>query len=120
MYVFAPVLVPNLLDKQKQWVSKETIRQACYDFMEKYGDAGYRHKALLAKSAVVIVENEISKEERTYQTANGPKTYPVGTWFQGHLVFSKELMEQIESGRLTGFSIGGRAAAMKQHLPSET
>lgn len=113
LYVFAPVLVPNFLDLQKQWVSKETIEEASFTFMEKYQDAGWRHKALLAKSAVTIVENFISKSEMTF----GSRTFPQGTWFQGFLIFSKELIQQVQRGELKGFSIGGKADSMIQHLP---
>ena len=103
LYVFAPVLVPQCVDLQNQWANAETIKEAAHCFMEKFQESGYRHKAILSKSAITIVENFISKSAMSF----GGKEFPAGTWFMGCKVFAKELIDQIQSGQLKGFSIGG-------------
>lgn len=101
-------MVPGHVDLQNQWITKEHIRAAMNDFMERYQDTGYRHKALLSKSAVCLVENYQSDRELTFSMPDGKSiTYPEGTWFQGRNVFAKELRDGILSGEINGLSIGG-------------
>jgi hypothetical protein len=117
LYVFAAALVPGKMDLQDQWITKEEIRETLDDFMERYQDIGYRHQALLAKSSAVLVDNFQSDREMTFDLVSKSVTYPAGTWFQGIKVFSKELIQKILSGEITGLSIGGRADKIIQRLP---
>lgn len=103
LYVFAPVLVPDYVDLQKQWGKPGTIESAAHEFIEKYQGSKRGHKTFLSKSEAAIVESYVSKSVSEFDG----RTFPAGTWFMAFKVFSKELIQQIQTGQITGFSIGG-------------
>jgi hypothetical protein len=58
------------------------------------------------------IHREVSRLEVSPQVSKsvsefGGRSFPAGTWFMAFKVFNKELIHQIQTGQITGFSIGG-------------
>jgi len=109
-FVFGFVLVPGVVDKQKDTVTPEEIRRGMFSWMVKGHQEGIQHqqaangRALMIENYQAIVGFTIPVAKTT--TGKAVKV-PEGSWMQGWLVVDDELWEQVQAGDMTGFSIGG-------------
>ena len=103
-YVLGIVLEPDTVDSQGDIYTAETIRQSAYLFMEEYGNIGLQHSGLI-NDKVKILESWIQRED----TMIGGQAVKAGTWMLAVHVIDDELWAKVKDGRITGFSIGGRA-----------
>ena len=103
-YVLGIVLEPDTVDSQGDIYTAETIQQSAYLFMEEYGNIGLQHSGLI-NDKVKILESWIQRED----TMIGGQAVKAGTWMLAVHVIDDELWAKVKDGRITGFSIGGRA-----------
>lgn len=102
--VYGIVLEPETTDSQGDIYSAEAIEQAAHGFMANYQNIGHQHKALVNDGAEVV-ESYIAPLDFTL----GGQQVKNGTWILVVHIASDTLWEQVKSGELTGFSIGGYA-----------
>ena len=103
------VYEPDVVDSQGDMASKEEIEKAMYRFMEKYATQSNRIR-IMHKGKMYyfpIMESFIPESDMT----KGGQTVKAGSWWLMVKVLNKQIWDQIESGKLTGFSMGGRAKA---------
>lgn len=103
-YVLGVVLEPEAVDAQGDVYSAEEVRKAAHRFMEEFGGLGLQHQ-LRVNGQVKVLESFLAPTD----FAVGEVTIRKGTWLLAVRVLSDELWELVQSGRLTGFSIGGSA-----------
>lgn len=98
--VFGVVVRPDVPASDGVRLSREAIRRAAHGFLVKYRTIGYRHReeaeAYPIESYVTMVDMEVGGEK-----------YPAGSWMLGVHVNSKKIWQEIESGEIVGFSLGG-------------
>ena len=103
--VMGVVLVPETTDLQGDIVSASVIRNAAHDFL-----AFSRHSQVQHVDAFVegldIVESYIAPAAMTIDKRKIKK----GSWLVTARIRNDALWTMVESGKLTGFSIGGMAA----------
>lgn len=103
-YVLGVVLEPNTVDSQGEIYTAETVRKTAYLFLEDYGNVGLQHSGLI-NDKVKILESWIQRED----TVIGGQVVKAGTWMLAVHVIDDDLWAKVKDGRITGFSIGGRA-----------
>ena len=103
-YVLGVVLEPEVIDAQGDIYSPEEIRQAAHRFMEEFGGLGLMHR-MRVNGQVKVLESYVSPVDFTV----GEVSVRKGTWLLAVRILSDALWEQVKSGELTGFSIGGSA-----------
>lgn len=130
LYVLCPVMIPGKTDTDKDWIAKEDLEMVVWDFSLRYAgvyteqvekqipikqDAvtGHRHRKMISKSDVAIVENYRLPVDCVIEKAQ----LPAGTWMQGLLIYSDDIMKEIESGELNGLSVGGSSDLVEEKPP---
>jgi DNA adenine methylase len=103
-YVLGVVLEPEVVDAQGDIYSPEEIRQAAHRFMEEFGGLGLMHR-MRVNGQVKVLESYVAPVD----FAVGEVSVHKGTWLLAVRILSDALWEQVKSGELTGFSIGGSA-----------
>jgi hypothetical protein len=118
-----PVLIPDNIDLQDDIISSPEIEKAAHGYMvklafkddpdflkslgfgvvDKAGETGFQHMDFSRKMAVV--ETFIAPVEFDMNGRNIKK----GTWVMTMKVFDDEVWALVKTGKITGFSIGGRA-----------
>lgn len=108
---WAPVLIPEEVDKQGDVIPRKEIEQAAHTFLAKYRQVDTDHDLLDGKG--VPIESWTLKDARTFETADGGQSreYPGGTWMLG-VEWSAEAWDRIKSGDLSGLSIYGEASQL--------
>lgn len=101
-YILGPVLVPDEEDTQGDIVSAAEIRRAAHRFLEFYQDVRLQHQR---STTVKVVESFIAPHDLQI----GMETVKAGTWLLGSHVTDDGIWEQVKSGKLRGYSIGGYA-----------
>ena len=102
-FVYGPVLVPEVVDKQNDIISADEIEAAAHRFMEGPQAPGLMHTAVLGKRDAMVVESHVTRYKLTF----GKTEVPVGSWMVGMRVYSPKLRKMIRDGKLKGYSIGG-------------
>ncbi len=101
------VYEPDEVDTQGDYADKKEIEKAMYRFMEKYATNTKRirinHKG--KKYFFPIIESFIPEHD----TKKGGQRLKAGTWWLMVKVTDKKIWADIEAGKLTGWSMGGRA-----------
>lgn len=106
----AAVLVPKpFVDSQADSATADEIEKACYRFMIRSRRLKVEHRG--RADELVVVENYLLPQDLEFDTPEGKKKYPKGTWMLGvHYPESREdLWQAAKRGELAGFSIGGFA-----------
>ncbi len=103
---YAPVLVPEEEDLQGDIASAEEIEKAAWDFLMNYrgqlSKVGLMHKK--ETNDVAIIESFLAPVSFDL----GETTIAKGTWVVGIKVKKDSIWKDIQEGKYTGFSIGGR------------
>jgi len=103
------VYEPDEVDTQGDYTDKKEIEKAHIHFMEKYATDTKRirisHKG--RKLFFPIIESFIPEHD----TTKGDKALKADSWWLEIKVTNPKIWEAIEAGKLTGFSMGGRAKA---------
>lgn len=103
-YVFGIVLEPETVDAQKDIYSAVEVRDAAHRFMEEYQNIGLMHRGYV-NGAVKILESYVAPTEFEVDGTKVKK----GTWLLAVRVQDDSLWQQVKTGELGGFSIGGTA-----------
>jgi hypothetical protein len=101
------VYEPNKVDSQGDFTDTEEITKTMYGFMEKYGEQPKRIKVMHKGAAKFFPILECFQPE--HDTKKGGDTIKSGAWWMMIKVTDAGVWKEIESGVLTGFSIGGMA-----------
>ena len=103
------VYEPDEVDTQGDYATKEEIEKASYRFMQKYATNTKRIRInhMGKKHFFPIIESFIAEQD----TVKGDQPLKKGTWWLMVKVTSDKIWKDIESGKLTGFSMGGTAKA---------
>ena len=100
------VYEPDVVDSQGDSASDSEIEKAAHGFMMESRIIGIMHKEAAGKR-VDIVESYIVREPFHMNK----RIIKRGTWMLVVKVHDDELWEGVKSGKLTGFSMGGRAGS---------
>ena len=103
-YVLGPVLIPDRLDLQKDWATKQSIEDGCHRFMRQL-TVSEGHKRIVKSDDAVFVENYVMPVDARV----GNLHIPQGTWMAAARIYNPELIQKIDSGVYRGFSIEGKA-----------
>lgn len=110
--VYGIVLEPETVDAQQDIYSAQEIEQAAHRFMEEFQNAGLMHESVVNEK-VKIVESYIAPAD--FQM--GDQLIKAGTWMMVDHILDDALWDQVKTGGLTGFSIGGTALRMREPAP---
>jgi len=101
------VYEPDEVDTQGDYATKEEIEKAMYRFMQKYATNTKRIRInhMGKKHFFPIIESFVPEQD----TVKGGQPLKKGTWWLMVKVTSDTIWKDIESGKLTGFSMGGTA-----------
>lgn len=114
LLVTAPVAVPNKLDTDSDWISKEEIEQMSHEFMASCQQHGYRHMTAVSKDDAVIVESYILREDAQF----GSAIVKQGSWIVTSRVYGESLIKGIEDGTIKGFSFGATGEYVEESPPA--
>lgn len=104
-FVYGVVLEPETVDAQNDIYSAEEIRDAAHLYMAEFAHIKLMHKGEFIDSKVSILESYVAPH--SFEIDGNP--VKKGTWLMGVRVHDDKLWKSIQSGELTGFSIGGTA-----------
>lgn len=102
--VWGVVLEPETTDSQGDIYDAGEIRKAAHGYMERFQNVGLQHKRLI-NHKVRVVESYLAPVDMKI----GKAAIKQGTWMIAVHVLDKTIWKQVETGELTGFSIGGSA-----------
>lgn len=100
--VFGVVTKPMVRASDGIRFSKEAIQRAAHNFLAKYRTIGYRHQQ---EADAYPIESYITMQDMGDPQGEG--YIPVGSWIIGVHVNSQEIWQEIEEGKIKGFSLGG-------------
>ena len=112
-YVLGIVLEPEVVDAQGDIYSPEEISQAAHRFMEEFGGLGLMHR-MRVDGQVKVLESYLAPVD--FELAG--TAIKKGTWLLGVRVLADGLWDQVKTGALTGFSIGGSARRVPEATPA--
>jgi site-specific DNA-adenine methylase len=103
-YVLGIVLEPETVDAQRDIYSAPEVREAAHRFMADFQNVGLMHREVVT-GRVKILESYVAPAGFELDGTTVKK----GTWLLAVRVADDGLWQQIKTGQLTGFSIGGSA-----------
>ncbi len=106
------VYEPETVDSQGDYTDAEEIEKAIERFMEKYSKDPKRIRVNHKGQAYYFPIIECFQPETDIK--KGGKTVKAGSWWLMVKVTNNNIWQLVESGKLTGFSMGGRASEAKQ------
>jgi len=106
------VYEPESVDSQGDYTDAEEIEKAIERFMEKYSKDPKRIRVNHEGQAYYFPIIECFQPETDIK--KGGKTVKAGSWWLMVKVTDNNIWQLVESGKLTGFSMGGRASEAKQ------
>lgn len=101
------VLQPEVVDGQGDIMSADVIKETAYAFLARYNQKtklGLQHSTF-PKGKMVLVESYLAPMDFVL----GSKTVKAGSWIMTVKVLDKKLWAKVKDGKITGFSIGGKA-----------
>lgn len=107
-YVLGIVLEPDVVDAQGDTYDAHEVRQAAEKFMQEYRNVGLMHKQVI-NDRVKILESYVAPVAFSMGEDADAVTVPKGTWMMAVRVLDDGLWDQVKTGGITGFSIGGSA-----------
>ena len=113
-FVLGVVLEPETIDATTTEKSigdiynADEVRKAAHNFMVNYSGRGndLMHNGL-DNSELKIVESYVAPTDLSINGSQVKK----GTWMMGTLIFDSTVWEAVKTGKISGYSIGGKANA---------
>lgn len=108
------VLQPEIVDAQGDIISADVIKDAAHNYLSGYNQVtklGLMHKDF--KPQFELYESYIAPLDLVI----GNKQVKAGAWIIVIHVLSSKIWKQVKDGKLTGFSIGGKAKVNKLPAP---
>lgn len=121
-FTLGPLYIPNKLDAHSEWTDAEELQNAVWEYVK----SGERNIHLQHNRDVVAGE-WVEMMTFPYELkipvtkANGDKsdfTYPANTVFMG-VLWKDWAWELVKSGKLRGYSIGGKAKRLGTDIPED-
>jgi len=106
--VFGVVLEPDSVDAQGDTISAEEIERAAHIWLAKYQERGLMHRKLV-NDEVEIYESYLAPQDMSVAGRSVKK----GTWLLMYHILSDKMWEDVKTGKLTGFSMGGYARRVR-------
>lgn len=103
-YVLGIVLEPETVDAQRDIYSAPEVREAAHRFMADFQNVGLMHREVVT-GRVKILESYVAPAGFELDGTSVKK----GTWLLAVRIVDDGLWQEIKTGGLTGFSIGGSA-----------
>lgn len=100
------VLIPDQVDAHGDIMSADVIEEAAHNFLAEYNTKttmGLMHKDM--NPPIDLVESYIAPMEMVL----GTQVVKQGSWVITARVNDKTIWQKVKDGKLTGFSIGGKA-----------
>ncbi len=95
-------------DSDGHTISKEAIQDACWEYNKNFQTIAYRHANRFIKDEAQLLESYIAPVDFSIVKADGStQTIKEGTWLMRWQIHSAALKEQVKSGFIKGFSLGG-------------
>jgi len=104
------VLQPEIVDAQGDVMSADVIRKAAHKFLASYNKAtklGLQHKDF--KKRFELLESYLAPQEFVLKE----RIVKEGSWIMTVRVVDSKIWKKVKDGKITGFSIGGRAKVKK-------
>lgn len=107
------VLMPETVDAQGDIYDAEVIRKSAFDFLANYNKStklGHQHNDFKSwGTRFALVESYVAPLD----FALGDKTVKGGSWVMTVKVLDSKIWKMVKDGKITGFSIGGKATVQK-------
>lgn len=103
------VYEPDIADTQGDYADAGEIQKAMYNFMEKYARQTSRIKVMHKGKAHSFPVLECFQPE--HDMKKGGETVKAGSWWLMAKITDKDVWQDIEDGKLQGFSMGGTASS---------
>lgn len=107
------VLKPEVTDAQGDIYSADVIRESAFDFLANYNKStklGHQHKDFKSwGTRFALVESYVAPTDFVM----GDKTVKMGSWVMTVKVLDSKIWKMVKDGKITGFSIGGKATVQK-------
>lgn len=110
------VLEPETTDAQGDIYDGEVIRDAAYIFLANYNKQtklGLQHSTF-PKGKMALVESYVAPIDFSL----GNHIVKTGSWVMTVKVLDSKLWKMVKDGKITGFSIGGKAKVKSLKVPS--
>ncbi len=101
--VYGIVYPPDEVDLQGEWASDDTIEKACHDFMIRSQKLKVQHSKGVDGAKIV----ECYMAPVSFKL--GDELVRRGSWVLVTKVFDDEIWHMVLDGKLTGYSMAGRA-----------
>ena len=133
-YTFGPLYAPDRLDAHGEYTDAETLEEAVWDYVRGSAEQGRRLRLQHGDFGDVTVAEWVSIVAWPYEseiTVSVPGeaekaaetktvTLPAGTVYMG-VIWDEEVWPLVKSGKIAGFSLGGRAVRVREKsgIPTE-
>jgi len=122
MFTLGPMYIPNLKDAHSEWTDAVELQKAVWEYVRK-DDRRIRLQHDRSKVAGEFVEimswpYEVEVPIVMKDSQEKKMKFPADTVFLG-VVWEPWAWEMVKSGRLRGYSIGGRAERLLVDMPDE-
>jgi DNA adenine methylase len=108
------VLIPEVPDAQNDIISEDEIANAAHEFMIDYrkqqSEMGLMHKSTTSK--IVILESFIAPVDMEINSNRIIK----GSWLIKVKINDNQIWQDVKSGKLLGFSIGGNGKRIPEEI----
>jgi hypothetical protein len=95
-------------------ISKEAVQSTCWEYNKNFQTIAYRHSQRFTKDEAQLLESYIAPVDFEIEKPDGSKgIIKEGTWLMRWEIYSPELKEQVKSGFIKGFSLGGFIEALE-------
>lgn len=101
------VLKPEVVDAQGDIMSAAVIKETAYNFLQNFNKStrlGLQHSTF-PKGKLALVESYVAPNGIVL----GVKSVRQGSWIMTVKVLDAAIWKRVKDGKITGFSIGGRA-----------
>ncbi len=100
--VFGVVFEPDFVDAHDEWISKDDIEEAAFNYLVNYRNTKLSHKVDINEDVQLVASMPIPGD----MTYNGT-LIKAGTWLVAHRIKDNDLWEAIEKDTIVGYSAGG-------------
>ncbi len=97
--VFGEVYAPGFPDSQGDFMAREEVKKACYNFMRKGNLSNIDTNHSQQPNGSYVVENFIARDDDS--------VFIPGSWVMGVKVPDRGVWQMVKSGELNGFSLDG-------------
>lgn len=121
-FTLGPLYIPNQLDAHSEWTDEDELQKAVWEYVRS-GDRDIRlqhNRDVVAGEWVEMMTfpYELKIPVKKANGEDGEHTYPANTVFMG-VLWKDWAWDLVKSGKLRGYSIGGKAKRVGTDSPDE-